>query len=325
MPSTQSGNVAVLLTIFNRPQHTRQVLDAIRVASPTKLYVHADSPAPERTRDHQLQAECLDLLRNHSFPFPVEIRIADKNLGCGRAVSSAISWFFSHETMGIILEDDTLPTLDFFLFARELLHRYSDDDRIGVSCGHNPAGQASSDSYFFSKSRSSWGWATWRRAWANYDFSLAPMESVQSQDILNSLAPHRTYQRIWRNRFAQVRSGKVDTWDWQWQLALTSQNQLACFPRANLVTNIGFGAEATHTKSGPPPGVLRPGEMIWPLKHPEYIVPDAHFGRDPMKILGTNLVRHLPAKISRLTSKLTRHVISRLRQVEPSARNIPQR
>ena len=295
--------VPVLLTVFNRPNHTVRVLNAIKEAKPSKLYVHADSPQSNNPENLSLRDECLQLIRDGEFDFPVEIRVADEPLGCGRGVSSALSWFFLHEEMGIILEDDTLPSPDFFPFAQELLDRYKDDERIGVICGNNSNGQDSSNTYFFSKSRSSWGWATWRRAWDNYDFDLGALDSAQSKDILHNLADTKIYRKIWRDRFSKVTSGEIDTWDWQWQLTLTAQNQLACFPGANLVTNIGFGPEATHTRSAPPDGVLDAGKLEWPLEHPKYVVPVANFGRDPHQVLGFALIRTLPAKVVRLLRK----------------------
>ena len=296
-------NVAVLLTVFNRPDHTKKVLKAIKEARPTKLYVHADTPRADNPKSLSLRDQCLDLVEKETFEFPVEVRVANEPLGCGRGVSAAISWFFQREEMGIILEDDTLPTPDFFLFARELLEKYQDDERIGVICGNNPSGEDTSNSYFFSKSRSSWGWATWRRAWKNYDFTLGALESKQSADVLENLADTKIYRRLWKDKFSKVMTGEVDTWDWQWQLTLTSQNQLACFPGANLVTNIGFGPEATHTTSAPPAEVLKTGKIEWPLQHPKYVVPTLDFGRDPQQLLGLALFRTLPAKLLRLVKK----------------------
>ena len=296
-------NVPVLLTVFNRPDHTKKVLEAIAEAHPTKLYVHADTPHAGNLRDLILRDQCLALVDEEAFNFPVEVRVANQPLGCGRGVSTAISWFLQREEMGIILEDDTLPTPDFFLFARELLKKYQNDERIGVICGNNPHGEKTSSSYFFSKNRGSWGWATWRRAWQNYDFNLGALKSNQSEDVLENIADTKIYRRIWRDKFSKVVSGEIDTWDWQWQLTLTSQNQLACFPGANLVANIGFGPEATHTTGAPPAEVLSTGKMEWPLEHPTYIVPTLGFGRDPQQLLGLSLFRTLPAKLRRLVKK----------------------
>ncbi|MCW2538347.1 MAG: hemolytic protein HlpA-like protein [Frankiales bacterium] len=223
------------------------------------------------------------------------------NLGCKRGVGAAIDWFLAHEESGIILEDDCLPNPDFFLFCAEMLDRYHDASEVMMVGGHNPLGtwDATEAGYVFSRTAQIWGWATWRRASARYDAAMTRWGEPETRALVRSKMPLTEY-RITSQRFDSVYEGRHDTWDYGWALAILINGGVSIIPARNLVANIGFGSEATHTRrpsrhEGAVP--THPSER--PLRHPPTTTPDRRFERALFKNrfpLGRRLVSALPPR-----------------------------
>lgn len=109
-------NTPVLFLVFNRLDTTKQVFEAIRQAKPPRLYVAADGAREEKKGEEQkVKAVREYILNNIDWNCEVKTLFRDKNLGCKYAVSGSINWFFENEEMGIILEDDCLPSQSFFV------------------------------------------------------------------------------------------------------------------------------------------------------------------------------------------------------------------
>src|SRR5258707_6457605 len=175
-------HTAVLLIIFNRPETTKLVFEAIRKAKPARLYIAADGPREDVASDIESCIAARKAVENIDGDCKVESRFSNQILNCGVAPSSAFTWFFQHEEEGIILEDDCLPSQSFFWFCQELLERYRHDSRVMHIGGNNflNGWQKDSDySYYFSRSGFIWGWATWRRAWEKFDFEIRKYEEAK--------------------------------------------------------------------------------------------------------------------------------------------------
>jgi hypothetical protein len=205
------------------------------------------------------------------WPCEVKTLFRSRNLGCKQAVSQAIDWFFEHEEQGIVLEDDCLPVASFFQYCDEMLDYYRDDDNVALISGDNfQFGRTYGDaSYYFSRYVHIWGWASWRRMWQRYDRDAASWPDFDRQGGLQRVLGNRPREiRYWRKRFAAVHAGKVDTWDFQVNLAMWVHGMRAVLPQKNLVTNIGFGASATHTTGASKLADMSTEEMAFPLVHP---------------------------------------------------------
>ncbi|MFA6399829.1 MAG: nucleotide-diphospho-sugar transferase, partial [archaeon] len=219
-----------------------------RKARPKRLYVACDGPRVNRADDLENVSKVRDIVNNVDWDCKVKYLFRKENLGCGRAVSEAITWFFEHEEMGIILEDDCLPDQSFFPYCDKMLHKYADIPKVGMISGSNyfsNFGPKESDC-FFSNYYSIWGWATWRRAWKKYDYALKNFDSNKdSLDFGNTFFKH-----YFLDQFKAVKEGKIDTWDLQWVFCCVSNNLLSIVPNFNLINNIGFsGAHASGKKS----------------------------------------------------------------------------
>ncbi|GAA3926402.1 nucleotide-diphospho-sugar transferase [Hymenobacter algoricola] len=274
----------VLLLLFNRPTPARRVFEAVRQARPARLYVAVDGPRADRPAEAALCAATRAVVTSGvDWPCEVQTLFREANLGCSRGVAGAIRWFFDHEPEGIILEDDCLPTPGFFRFCQELLARYRHDTRVMHIGGNNlsPDAQhpaaAAGEAYHFSGQVHSWGWATWRRAWQHYDFHYAQLPELRRRGALPGMYPSLLERHYWLRKFEAMRTGPQPphTWDYQWHFSVAANSGLAIVPAVNLVTNIGFGDDATHTFD-PLDRLahLRTAELQWPLQHPPGVLRD---------------------------------------------------
>jgi len=234
----------ILFLVFNRPQTTATVFEAIRQAKPPRLYVVADGPRKHLPNEAFLCSETRRIATSVDWECEVRTLFRDENLGCKGSVSSGISWFFDQEEQGIILEDDVLPSPSFFPFCDFALQSHKDDQDVMMVCGYNPFGaNVKSDEYFFSNVSHVWGWATWRECWNLYDLRLKdwPQDKVLGayRDKIPSYA--LTY---YADSFDLVKEGWVDTWDYQWTYTLLKHAGKSIKPFANLISNIG--AEGAH-------------------------------------------------------------------------------
>lgn len=262
----------VAFFIFNRPEPTAKVFEQIRAARPPKLLIIADGPRPDRAGEAQRCAQARSVAQQVDWPCEVETEFSEVNLGCRRRVASGIDWVFSREPEAIILEDDCLPHPSFFRFCAELLDRYREDPRVGTIRGtlHHPMDIAGEASYYFSRDVSIWGWATWRRAWARYDHAAAQWPELYRSGAFHGLTLpcERVY---WRNAYEGVHRG-ADAWDYQLNLTCWCESMLSVVPRANLISNIGFGPDATHTRTVSRYANRPTVPMPFPLVHPRLVL-----------------------------------------------------
>lgn len=270
----------VLFIIFNRPETTQLVFEAIRKVRPPRLYVAADGPRPGVATDKLKCAQARKIVDRIDWPCELKTLLRENNLNCGKAPSSAMSWFFEHETEGIILEDDCLPSESFFWFCQELLERYRYDNRVMHIGGNNFLDNWKSNndySYYFSRNGFIWGWATWRRAWNLFDYDIKLYEKVKSSGYFDNFFLNRIEKLYRLRKFDKTiaRRGNVDWWDYQWEFCRYINSGLSIVPEKNLVRNLGFGADATHTTNGSSrSATMEAFELPFPLKHPPYVLRD---------------------------------------------------
>lgn len=263
---------AVLVLAFNRPDHLATLIGRLRDIRPPRVYLAVDGARPGRPGEAEAVAACRDLLSAFDWPCERRTLFQESNLGCGNGVTTAISWFFEHEERGIILEDDILPDPSFFPFCTELLDRYEGDPRVFAISGCNYVPEAARDSrgaYRFSRVPHIWGWATWRRTWVKHQLDIAGWRSRLPARQLWSAVDHSPAGfAYWASTFELLARRQVDTWDGQLVLASMADGGLTATSNVNLVENLGFGADATHTVRRP--DYLQP---VAPIDLPTEAVP----------------------------------------------------
>ncbi len=262
----------VLFIIFNRPETTVRVFNKIKEVQPAKLYVAADGPRKTRVGEQELcEATRNAVLNNITWNCEVRSLLRNENVGCKIGVSSAITWFFENEEHGIILEDDCLPDNSFFNFCELLLKKYKDESSILQISGCNLLGDniKVNESYYFSRMSHIWGWATWRRAWNLYDIKMIRLHELV--DNFEEISNDKRIKKYWIKAFNRVKKNKVDTWDYQWVYSIWVNKGLVISPAVNMISNIGFGPDATHTNTGDHTFANLKASAIEKIKHPSTI------------------------------------------------------
>ena len=282
--------VPVLLIGFNRPDTTARVVEVLRALRPERLYVACDGARLNRPGEPERCGAVRALIASApqgliDWPCQLRTRFRDTNLGCRAVASSALDWFFEQEEEGIVLEDDILPDPSFFPYCQALLERFRHDSRIGAIAAnnHQRLPPADGSSYRFSIYSHCWGWATWRRAWRCYDRELNGWPAFRAAGWLEQLGGS-AFARLWGGWLEQLAAGRIDTWDMIWQLSCWQQGFLTVIPAVELVENIGFGEDATHTLDEHSP--LGPRDSLtFPLVHPAVIQPDRRRDADTFRRL----------------------------------------
>ena len=260
----------VLFLVFNRLDTTKQVFAAIRKAKPPRLYIAADGARSGKCDEREkVQAVREYITSNSDWNCEVKTLFRDENLGCKIAVSSAITWFFENEEMGIILEDDCVPSQSFFWFCQELLKKYKGDIRVGQISGNNfqKGIKRGNADYYFSMYNHIWGWASWANRWKNYDVSL---NSIDNSAFIENIFSDKKTIRYWKQTFEAMKQQKINTWDYQWTFTIWKNKQLTILPNINLIENIGFGLDATHTTGESKLANLKAYEIAL-VNHPDRI------------------------------------------------------
>jgi hypothetical protein len=268
----------ILFLVFNRPDTTAKVLERIVEQHPRDLYVAADGPRAGKAYETERCLATRALFDRLPSDITVHRLFREENLGCRKAVSSAISWFFTHVDAGIILEDDCLPDPSFFGFCEAGLRHYAKENRIQIISGQNPrVSSASSTDAVLSRYPHIWGWATWKRAWQGYDPDLNEWPSGAAIKNIERWLHSRHAVTFWSRYFDSIKNG-LDTWDVQLNYLMYRNHALAAVASTNLIRNIGFFTDATHTTN---PDDSRQFLEVIPVKgpprFPEAIIPDEQF------------------------------------------------
>jgi hypothetical protein len=309
-----SLSTPVALFVFNRPSLARAVFEAISQAQPETLLVVADGP-----RTHAEAEKCDEvraIVQRVDWDCRLLTNLSETNLGCKTRLSSGLDWVFDTVEEAIILEDDCVPHQTFFLFCGELLERYRNDSRVMAISGNNfqSGRRRTSYSYYFSCFNHCWGWASWRRAWSRYDVEMKLWPTLRSTSWLFDILDDPAFVDYYREIFDRTYAGSIDTWDYQWTFACWSQRGLSILPEINLVSNIGFGGDATHTlEAGSPIASLPVGAMEFPISHPPCLVRN----RDADRFTFEHAIyprRSLPVRILDLPNGLRRSIAGRLRR-----------
>jgi hypothetical protein len=260
-----------LIVLSTQGRSSKKIINA----NPEKIFVALDGPRKGNFSDH---TECLrvrTIVDEYSETVPIQKLYRDQNLGCGKAVSNAISWFFNHVDKGIILEDDCHPNRSFFEFCGEMLEKYARVEKVYHVSGLNlqQGNKRGPYSYYFSRYPSIWGWATWKDRWQSYDYYVEsfPSKKTHIKEYLN------TNQYEWyyhEQNFKNAFKGNVDTWDYQWVYHIFNNEGLCIIPNENLISNIGVGENATHTQNTTDQHFLPTTDLTFPLKHPSEVSRD---------------------------------------------------
>ena len=254
-------------------------MEAIRQAKPPRLYFACDG-----ARNEGEKARCAkvrSLVELVDWPCEVFTRFSEVNLGVKMGEASAMSWFWENEEMGIVLEDDTYPAQSFFWYCEELLFRFKDDDRVWAIMGNNLMTEwkaPNDDSYYFSTHGygAYWGWAGWRRVWKKYDVDMKAWPDVKAAGTIMGHFISKAEMNEAYHVFENTWNGNIRSWDYQFDFGRVTEHGVNIIPNVNLIRNIGFGAEGTHTvNENDRRNKSHLLELKVPLTHPRHMLVDA--------------------------------------------------
>lgn len=299
----------VLFVIFNRPDNTQKVFNAIKQVKPRQLFVAADGPRENKEGEKEKCEQARKIIEQVDWDCKVYKNYSDVNLGCKVRPSSGIDWFFENVEEGIILEDDCLPSQSFFWFCQELLDYYRNDTKIMNISGKNFqfGRKRGGGTYYFSKYFDCWGWATWRRAWKYFDVNMTNFEKFKTENQIKNMFQIKQQQKYWMNIFQITCDGKIDAWDYQWLYTCLINHGLCIMPNVNLVSNIGFGPDSTHTKNKNSIRSEVEAKEITDIIHPNFILADQEADLLTSKICfgSVNIFNKIKNKILRVARKIT--------------------
>lgn len=262
----------ILLITFNRPDHVRRVLTEIRKQQPTQLYVCQDGAREGNENDRIKVQEVRDVVKELvDWPCELHTLYQEKNLGCGPGPQAGITWFFENVEQGIIMEDDCLPHPDFFGYCEELLNRYKDNPQVQFISSTLYHDKWKCDaSYGFSHYMVTGAWAAWRSTWQGFDLDLLDLNAWKFRRQVLRLTKNRAEANWWYFivKAIQADKSKKSYWDYQMQIHLFKNNALTIHPAVNLISNIGFDAEGTHTLTNDGRGDKSVFPIL-PLTHPK--------------------------------------------------------
>jgi len=269
-------NIPIVIFLFNRPEETKILFEEIRKLAPSQLFIVADGPRENNNEDQQLCEKVRTLASTVNWPCKVFRLFADSNIGCRNAVPKGLNWVFDQVEECIILEDDCIPDTSFFTFCATLLEYYRNDDKIMTIGGHRFDGPDlyEGQNYFFSKYPSTWGWATWKRAWKKFDINMSIWPKVRDTNWLKDILENEIYVGYWRRTFNKMYNN-LNTWDYAWTFCCWLHGGVSIRPTINMITNMGFGPTATHNKEINSSTVMRNAAAFrFPIIHPPKIAVD---------------------------------------------------
>ncbi len=280
MKKNNNFNTPILIIAWRRPKQTQELINKVKLINPKNLYIACDGPRQDNEEDKKKVKHTREiLLKSFEKETSKKYLFSDNNQGCKVGVTNAINWMFKYEKEGIILEDDCIPHLDFFIFCQEMLETYKNDYRIWSITGHNQQRniQVGNGTYYFSKFPRSWGWATWKRSWEKYDRDITDWPQIKTKGILKNKLISRRELKFWEKILDKIYYyNSPNTWDYQWSLSAFLNSGLTIVPNKNLIQNIGFDEDATHTFLGKADNIIdidkENSNRIFPTKHPDYFV-----------------------------------------------------
>lgn len=237
----------VLIIGYQRPENIKRIIETCILAGIEKIYLSVDYPKSDDYDSLEKYRSVLNI--RNSFgraTLTFEINTYTSNLGCSAHVLSACDWVFSNEDYVIILEDDCLPSLDFFKFCSFYFSIESQFGNLVLASGSQFAPNTCGlDDAIFSKYALIWGWATTRKNWRRIRPAI-----TDSQIYGWELLDWNEESVYWKEGSRRARAGFVDAWDTPLVNFIVQSGFFTLAPRNNLVSNVGDDYVATHTNSG---------------------------------------------------------------------------
>ena len=272
----------ILLLVYIKPQTTKKIIAVLRKIKAEKIYISINIPKKNEKKNIFNNHEVKKIIKSIDWKCKLIKKERKIHLDSYSSYSSAIKWFFNNEKEGIILEDDTLPSLDFFDFCTKLLKKYRNNKKIAQICGSSFLNENfTGPNYKFSNYSFCWGYATWRRSIKDFDETLKTWKVIKKKNKLKKILNNKSFITYWTSIFDELSLQKIKAWDYTWMLSNWNKGKISIIPKKNLIQNIGFVRGATHTKVKYKDWYtkIKPQKMISKNEHPVIIKPDLKYDK----------------------------------------------
>ena len=264
-------NATIVVIIYKRTKPLIQLVEILKKVKPKKIYIIADGPKTKKEKVFTNIARSI-IEKNIDWNCKINKIYSSKNLGLRKRIVTGLDKVFKSEEQAIILEDDCIPDFSFFQFCNQLLEKYKNNHKIlSISGTTHSEDIYISQSYYFSKYFHSWGWATWKRAWKNYDDNMNEWKTKDDHKWLKRIIPNTIERIYWKKIFNMTSQNKINSWAYRWTYSHLKHGGLSIIPSKNLVSNVGFGKNATHNKLSVGSMRVKSSQIKFPLKHPKKI------------------------------------------------------
>ena len=266
----------ILLIGFNRPDTMQKVFDEVRKARPFKLYYAVDGARSDKDGEEEKVNLVQAIIQQVDWPCEVHTLFRTSNRGCGYGPAEAITWAFEQEESLIVLEDDCVPNQSFFRFCDEMIDMYVNDTRVNIVSGrshHRGFKAFANQDYIFTHYAHTWGWATWKRVWREFDIKMSDFPSfIREGGALNVFSSKEEgiyYNKLFGKIYNQIDDECTHSWDSQWVYTRMKMGGLGIVPAYNLIRNIG--EVGTHSTGHQPCFDLEAEEMPFSIRHPKFV------------------------------------------------------
>ena len=272
--------IPVTIIIFNRPENTKRLFESLNIYKPETLFVISDGPRKNFEDDQEKIIQSRKIFEKIDWKCEVYFNNSESNLGCRERIITGLNWVFGQVEKTIILEDDCIPSEEFFIFMELMLNKYQTNKDISSVCGTNflPDWSETKDSYLYSKYCHVWGWGTWKDRWEKIDFNLDKLHELKKTKFLKSyLGSFRAYL-YWHWILNNVKKKKIDSWAYIWNFTNFINNSRSIIPAINLLSNIGIGKDSSNTQSLPYKYIKAEEsrkKLKFPLKYPSKFLSDS--------------------------------------------------
>lgn len=234
----------VAFFVYRRPESAQRVFDEIRKSAPPVLFFISDGP--RNYEEKFLVEKSRSICNQVDWNCQVIKIFSDVNLGCKQRFFTALDIVFDKYDRAIILEDDCVPNQEFFSFCDWGLSTFENEPNISIVSGSNlhPTNEDSRNG--FSQYMNCWGWATWSRTWKSINRYIGIKDIKKIRSVMKNSNFTSWEIRYWSEVLKHsICSNSI--WDFYVQHQMLSSKSLSVYPKFNLIHNIGFDRNATHT------------------------------------------------------------------------------
>jgi hypothetical protein len=238
----------VLLLAFRRWQNIDKILENCRSAGVSRIYIHFD--AGKNSREEADVSKALEYAFAYRDRWGLDLRIAKQtqNIGCAASMILSIDEILLEEESIIVLEDDCIPSLDFFSFMDYSFRKMSSHPQIAISCGAQFAPEEITQGRsVISRYPLNWGWGVTKFNWELVSKNLISRDKLKYRRGSGISRAETTY---WNAGSRRAIRGFTDVWDTLLVREMLRLGFYSMLPPNNLVLNVGDDEPALHTRKG---------------------------------------------------------------------------